>query len=142
MSLRPHERVPPQYELRDADLYPPPLDIVGVGVGGIGVFVGVGGGVGSGVAVGLPLPPPPPLLDVGVAAGEGVCGAMVSSAVAEGTSGARVGGASAEASRLPRAIPTTKSVRKMISSAPASASNAIRPPVCGVSLAGVALGAR
>jgi hypothetical protein len=110
--------------------------MVGVGGGGIGVLVGVGGVVGSGVAVGLPLPPPPPLLDVGVAAGEGVCGAIVSSAVAEGKSGARVGGASAEASRLPRAIPTTKSVRKMINSAPASASSAIRPPVCGVSLAG------
>src|SRR5690242_9575319 len=36
---------------RDAALYPPPLDIVGVGVGGIGVLVGVGGVGGSGVAV-------------------------------------------------------------------------------------------
>jgi hypothetical protein len=79
-------------------------------------------------------------LDVGVAAGEGVCGATVSSAVAEGTSGPRVGGASAEASRLPRVIPTTKSVRKMSSSAPASASSAIRPPVCDVSLAGGGFG--
>jgi hypothetical protein len=123
---------------RDADIYPPPLDMVGVGVGGIGVFVGVGGigvAVSAGVGVFVGFPPPPPLLDVGVAAGEGVCGATVSSAVADGKSGARVGSASAEASWLPRAIPTMKSVRKMISSAPANASNAIRPPVCGVSLA-------
>jgi hypothetical protein len=116
MSLRPHERVLPEHGSRHVDLYPPPLDIVGVGVGKIGVSVGVGGVVGSGVAVGLPLPPPPPLLDVGVAAGEGVCGATVSSAVAEGESGASVGGASAEASRFPKASPTTKSVRKMMSS--------------------------
>jgi hypothetical protein len=140
MPVGPHERVRAEHRSRGADLYPPPLEIVGVGVGGVGVLVGVGGVVGSGVAVGvavgLPLPPPPPLLDVAVAAGEGVCGATVNSAVAEGNSGARVGGASAEAPGFPKASPTTKSVRKIISSAPAIASSAIRPAVCGVSLAG------
>jgi len=136
MPVGPHERVRAEHRSRSADLYPPPLEMVGVGGGGVGVLVGVGGVVGSGVAVGLPLPPPPPLLDVGVAAGEGVCGATVSSAVAEGKSGARVGGASAEAPGFPKASPKTKSVRKIISSAPAIASSAIRPPVCGVSLAG------
>jgi hypothetical protein len=93
-----------------------------VGVGGIDVAVRIG------VAVGLPLPPPP-LLGVSVAFGEGVCGGTVSSAVAEGRSGASVGGASAEAARLPRASPTTKSVRKIMSSAPASARSATRPPI-------------
>jgi hypothetical protein len=91
------------------------------GVGGIDIVVGIG------VAVGLPVPPP--LLGVAVAVSEGVCGATVSSAVAEGNSGVTVGGASAEASRLPSAIPTTKRVRKMTSSAPAIANSAIRPPI-------------
>jgi hypothetical protein len=66
---------------------------------------------------------------VSVAFGEGVCGATVSSAVAEGNSGASVGSGSAEALRLPKASPTTKSVRKMMSYAPALAASAIRQPI-------------